>query len=284
MSGIPGLPTRKKKNERWLMSLADLFTLLFGLFAMISATAQGGGDGFKRQAGEMAKSFNKAEGPTFNEDGVKTLDKKNRVVEKLAAAPTENGGDGADNDTAKKLNSTAAAADPMNFGLAVEEINQSIVGSPELSKLAGSLIFDVTATGLRIQVVDQNSENIFAPGSATLLPRSTQLLTQIAHVIAKLPNYIDIEGHTDSSTSTDSMGYTNWELSSDRALAARRVLIQGNVKDKQINKVSGRADRELRDLEKPRSPGNRRITLILERGYSLDESSFERLPKFLHKN
>ena len=280
MSGGPGLSTPKKKNERWLMSLADLFTLLFGLFAMISATAQGGGEGFKKQAVEMAKSFNK-DGPHFDEDGVKTLDKHSKLLEKSEIVPIEDGRQSYRTEGANGPKTGAADEEDKTFGQAKSEITQSVIGSPELSKLAGSLLLDVTEAGLRIQIVDQDDVNVFFPGSANLLPRPKQLLAQIGKVIAKLPNSISIEGHTDPSNSLDEMGYTNWELSSDRALTARRVLLQANVKDKKINRVSGRADRELLDLKKPKSPGNRRITIILERIPDLDESAFERLPLFL---
>ena len=283
MSEIPGLSKRKPKHERWLMSLADLFTLLFGLFAMISATAQGGGDGFKRQAAEMAKSFNKPEGPEFDEEGVKSLDKYNKVVEKLAIVPTETTRLGDRAEYANGPEGPAAEEEARSFGKATAEITQSVIGSPELSKLADGLVIDVTERGLIIQLVDQDDANVFSPGSANLLPRPNELLAKIGKVIAKLPNSISIEGHTDPSNPGDDMGYTKWELSSDRALAARRVLHQANVKDKQINRVAGRADRELRDLKNPRSPKNRRITLIVERGSGLEESALERLPHFLEK-
>lgn len=280
MSSVPGLSTPKRKNERWLMSLADLFTLLFGLFAMISATAQGGGEGFKKQAVEMAKSFNKG-GPHFDEDGVKTLDKNNKLVKNSVIVPIEISRQADRAEGANGPQSGAEEEEAKNFAQAKTEIIQSVIGSPELSKLAGSLLVDVTEAGLRIQLVDQDNVNVFFPGSANLLPRPKQLLAQIGKVIATLPNSISIEGHTDTSISLDEMGYTNWELSSDRALAARRVLLKANVKDKNINRVAGRADRELNNLKMPKSPGNRRITIILERSSERDESAFERLPLFL---
>ena len=284
MREIPGLSKRKPKHERWLMSLADLFTLLFGLFAMISATAQGGGDGFKKQASEMAKSFNKPEGPNFDEEGVKSLDKNNRVPDKPIIVLSEIGRQGDAAGAANGPEGRAAEEEEKSFAEATAEITQSVIGSPELSKLAAGLLIDVTKRGLLIQLVDQDSTDVFLPGSANLLPRPRELLAQIGKIIAKLPNKISIEGHTDSSIPIDEMGHTNWELSSDRALAARRVLLQANVKDKQINGVAGRADRELRDIKKPTRPGNRRITIIVERGSGLGEGTFERLPLFLEKN
>ena len=274
MSEIPGLSKRKPKHERWLMSLADLFTLVFGLFAMISATAQGGGDGFKKQASEMAKSFNKPEGPNFDEEGVKSLDKNNRVPDKPIIVPSEIGRQEDAAGAANGPEGRAAEEEEKSFAEATAEITQSVIGSPELSKLAAGLLIDVTKRGLLIQLVDQDGTDVFLPGSANLLPRPKALLAQIGKVIAKLPNNISIEGHTDSSSPVDEIGYTNWELSSDRALAARRVLLQANVKDKQINGVAGRADRELRDIKSPKSPGNRRITLIIERSSADDVSAF----------
>ena len=84
---------------------------------------------------------------------------------------------------------------------------------------------------------------MFAPGSAQLYLRTHEMLIQVTTVIRKMPNKLSISGHTDPSTAIDPSGYTNWELSSDRALATRRALLQGGVDDRQIRRVVGLADR-----------------------------------------
>jgi chemotaxis protein MotB len=175
------------------------------------------------------------------------------------------------------------AREQQQFEQAATELKKAISGIPELAPLASSLLIDNTPEGLRIQIVDQDRVDMFAPGSANLYPRGKQLLAQIALVIKKLPNKISIAGHTDPSGYVDPTGYTNWELSSDRALATRRALLEGTLEDNQINKVQGVSDREPIDKDAPRSPRNRRVSIVLLKGENVDPTSFDRLPRFLEK-
>ena len=166
---------------------------------------------------------------------------------------------------------------------AASDIRRAITGIPELAPLASSLLIDNTPEGLRVQVVDQDKIDMFAPGSANLYPKAKEILAQIAQVIAKMPNKVSISGHTDPSTAVDPSGYTNWELSSDRALATRRALLEGGLDDKQIDKVIGRADKDPFDPKQPRSPRNRRISIVLLRGENIPADTFERVPRFLDR-
>jgi chemotaxis protein MotB len=175
------------------------------------------------------------------------------------------------------------AKESKEFQQAATDLRRAISGIPELSPLASSLLIDNTPEGLRIQIVDQDKIDMFAPGSANLYPRAHELLGQIAQIIRKLPNKISISGHTDPSTAVDPSGYTNWELSSDRALATRRALIDGGLEDRQIDKVIGRADKDPVDPKQPRSPRNRRISIVLLKGSDLKAEKFDRLPSFLEK-
>ncbi len=176
------------------------------------------------------------------------------------------------------------AKEQEQFEQVAEELREQISGVPDLAPLANSLLIDSTPEGLRIQIADQDKVDMFAPGSAQLYPRTRDLLVQVASVIRKMPNKLSISGHTDPSTAVDPSGYTNWELSSDRALATRRVLLQGGVDDRQVGKVVGLADREPLDPAQPRSPRNRRISIILLRGENLSGDEFDRLPNFLERS
>jgi chemotaxis protein MotB len=164
-----------------------------------------------------------------------------------------------------------------------QELKQTISGVPDLAPLANSLMVDNTPEGIRIQIMDQDKVDMFAPGSANLFPRSKDLLAQVAKVIRKMPNKISITGHTDPSNAVDPSGYTNWELSSDRALATRRALLEGGLDDRQINKVVGVSDREPIDKGQIRSPRNRRVSIVLLRAENTKAEDFDRLPKFLEK-
>jgi chemotaxis protein MotB len=175
------------------------------------------------------------------------------------------------------------AKESKEFEQAATDLKRAISGIPDLSPLASSLLIDNTPEGLRIQIVDQDKVDMFAPGSANLYPRARELLAQIAQVIRKMPNKISISGHTDPSTAVDPSGYTNWELSSDRALATRRALIDGGLEDRQIDKVIGRADKDPLDPKQPRSPRNRRVSIVLLKSKDLKADQFDRLPRFLEK-
>ena len=124
---------------------------------------------------------------------------------------------------------------------------------------------------------------MFAPGSANPYPRSKELLAQVAKVVRKMPNKISISGHTDPSNAIDPSGYKNWELSSDRALATRRALLEGGMDDKQINKVTGVSDCDPIEKGQIRSPRNRRVSIVLLRAENVKTEEFDRLPRFLEK-
>ncbi len=175
------------------------------------------------------------------------------------------------------------AKEQKEFEQVQNQLKQQISGVPDLAPLAASLMVDNTPEGVRIQLMDQDKIDMFEPGSATMYQRSRDLLKQVAQVIRKMPNKVSITGHTDPSTAVDPSGYTNWELSSDRALATRRVLLEGGIDDRQIGKVVGVADREPLDRAQLRSPRNRRVSIVLLRAEDVKGDTFDRLPNFLEK-
>lgn len=175
------------------------------------------------------------------------------------------------------------AKEQRQFEQVAQELRETVSGVPDLAPMAASLLVDNTPEGIRIQIMDQDKIDMFSPGSANLYPRAKDLLVQVAKVIRKMPNKISILGHTDPSTAVDPSGYTNWELSSDRALATRRALLEGGMDDRQINKVVGVSDREPIDKAQVRSPRNRRVSIILLRAENAKTEDFDRLPRFLEK-
>ncbi len=136
---------------------------------------------------------------------------------------------------------------------------------PELAKLADNLIIDNTPEGLRIQLVDQDKQAMFALGSADMLDPTRKLIALVAQVIHRLPNKISISGHTDSTTYPMGGKYSNWELSSDRANASRREFVADGVPAERIARVVGLADRDPLVADDPASPRNRRISVVLVR-------------------
>ena len=141
--------------------------------------------------------------------------------------------------------------------------------NPELNGLAKHLLIDQTPEGLRIQIVDQDRESMFPVGSARMPERTRQLLASIAQVMNKLPNRVSITGHTDATPYRSENGYGNWELSSDRANASRRMLIESGIAQQRVVQVTGKADTEPLFPTDPFQPGNRRIAIVLLRDAQL---------------
>lgn len=136
--------------------------------------------------------------------------------------------------------------------------------SPSLRGLKNSIEVIITRDGLRIELVEKGSgEDFFAQGSAVLRPRALTAIGLIASEIALLSNPIILEGHTDGAPFGVGGSYTNWELSADRANAARRVVVSSGVPNDRLVQVRGLADRDLRNANDPYDPTNRRISIFL---------------------
>ncbi len=143
-------------------------------------------------------------------------------------------------------------------------IHRRISQLPGFVQLRNQIEFAVTTEGLRIELIDTNGSSFFDSGSAVLRGESEKILSVIAAEIATLANDVVIEGHTDSRPYTASGDrYSNWELSSDRAQAARRVMVSSGLRGDQISAVRGFADRELRVPEDPLDPRNRRVSIVV---------------------
>ena len=153
------------------------------------------------------------------------------------------------------------------FDEAAREIRETLEKLPQLKEIVGSLVIDQTAEELRVQVVDQEGVAMFSSGSVNMLGHTRQALDLVAKVIAKLPNEISITGHTDAvKYAGGETGYTNWELSADRANSTRRTLIQAGVSPDRLAKVVGAADQDPLVSDDPKNPRNRRIAIVLLRG------------------
>jgi chemotaxis protein MotB len=144
------------------------------------------------------------------------------------------------------------------------QLEAKIDMSPQLSRFKNQLTLDVTTEGLRIQIVDEQNRPMFAIGSAILQPYTRDILREIALALNDVPNRITIAGHTDAMPySGGDRGYSNWELSSDRANASRRELLAGGIEEGKILRVVGLASSVLFDKADPRNPTNRRISIVV---------------------
>lgn len=145
-----------------------------------------------------------------------------------------------------------------------EKVADVLASNPKLAAMRSQIRLDLTKDGLRIQIVDEQSRPMFDSGSAMVKPYMRELLQEIGAVLAEVPNRLTLEGHTDAQPfSGGERGYSNWELSSDRANASRRELIAGGLPDRRVLRVQGLASSQLYERDDPKSPTNRRISIIV---------------------
>jgi len=144
-----------------------------------------------------------------------------------------------------------------------DQLQQAMKQMTDFDKLKNHIEMTVTAEGLRIELSESAAGTFFDTGSAKLNADGSEMLITLAQELGNLPNKISIEGHTDSQPYS-SPTYGNWELSSDRANAARRIMQANGIKSDQVTQVRGFADQRLRKPDAPLDPSNRRISLIVQ--------------------
>jgi len=145
-----------------------------------------------------------------------------------------------------------------------QEIQQKLQSNEKLKEISSQIRLDMTRDGLRIQIVDDQNRPMFASGSAVIAPYMKDLLREIGSVLTEVPNRLTLEGHTDAQPFPGGdRGYSNWELSADRANASRRELIAGGLTDDRVLRVQGLASSQPFDEKDPLAPTNRRISIIV---------------------
>ncbi len=147
------------------------------------------------------------------------------------------------------------------------KVEEALAANPELKALAAQIRMEMTADGLRIQILDEDGRPMFASGSAAVQPYMRRLLKAMGEILATVPNRLTLEGHTDAQPFAGGErangGYGNWELSADRANASRRELLAGGLPEDQVLRVQGLAASHPFDRRDPLSPANRRISIVV---------------------
>ncbi len=162
-----------------------------------------------------------------------------------------------------------------------EDLLRSIHHIDPLDKLKNQIEITITPEGLRIELMESAKGTFFELGSVKPTPALIDLLKVLSAELGKLPNNISIEGHTDSKPFSGNKAYDNWDLSSDRANEARRIMQANGIQPSQVSQVRGFADQRLRLPQKPEDPSNRRISLIVQ--YQVQNGS-EVLPALVKTN
>ena len=169
--------------------------------------------------------------------------------------------------TARLIDEAAFKADrerreKQAFERAAEQIREAVRADPRLAELSRQLSIDMTPEGLRIQLLDEDKQPMFATGSSTINERARLLLQKVAPVLARLQEDVAISGHTDA-TPFRGEGRSNWELSAERANATRRLLVETGLQEGRFRRVTGNADRDPLLPAEPLAAANRRIAIVV---------------------
>lgn len=270
----------------WKVAYADFVTAMMAFFLLLwllnvttESNKQGISNYFEPDTSEEENSSGSGQAlaglAQVAEGALKSAGSPPSVTVAIATAGSKTGGD----EGKENIEDAAALAEAEakrlqteleSFAKVEAEIRQALQEIPELNDMQDSLMIDYTPEGLRIQILDQEDIPMFVTGRAVLNDHGRKMLAIVANVITKMPNSVVLTGHTDTSKSSKA-NYGNWELSGDRANTARRVMVEFGLGAEKIVKITGKADKEHLFPDKPSSPLNRRISIILQKQKSLTE-------------
>jgi chemotaxis protein MotB len=230
----------------WKVAYADFVTAMMAFFLVMWLSAQD-------------SRVRSAIAGYFQEPGLLPHEQSNSIL-----ASGQGGVDNSGMPILSRKPNTALEAEQRALVAAAEHIKQSFSKVQEFQSLRDQVEFIVTAEGLRIELVDRSGSSFFDNGSSALRGESEKILSVIATEVGKLNNDVVIEGHTDSRPYPNGNAhYGNWDLSSERANAARRVMGDRGLRPGQIRAVRGFADTDLRIPDQPLDPRNRRVSIVV---------------------
>jgi chemotaxis protein MotB len=160
----------------------------------------------------------------------------------------------------------------------MQDLEEAVSKSQALQPFKDQLLLDITPEGLRIQIVDAQNRPMFDLGSSRLKPYTRDILREVASYLRTVPNRLSITGHTDASPYAGLTGFTNWDLSTDRANSARRALEAAGLATERISRVVGLASSVLFDKQNPRSAVNRRISIVVMTRAAEEDAKITDLP------
>jgi len=261
----------------WKIAYADFVTAMMAFFLLLwllNSVTQESLEGLSNYFAPVSVSASTSGsggvlgGQTVAEDGAGTSSsgQVSNVTMDLPPPKAGSGGEESSSVTEDAAKKALEQIEEQQFEEAQEKIEEKIKASADLEELKDSLMIDNTPEGLRIQLVDQDGLPLFASGGSEMLPHTRKLVKLVAGVVNSMPQQLSISGHTDAVPFRTSTGYSNWELSSDRANAARRGLMDENVSYERVSRVVGKAATVPLLPDNPTHASNRRLSIVLLRG------------------
>ncbi|MFO7445054.1 MAG: flagellar motor protein MotB [Ignavibacteriaceae bacterium] len=254
----PPIIIKKKKGDHghhggaWKVAYADFVTAMMALFIVLwvlgqsEEVKQAVSGYFEDPVGFSSKNMNMFDG--------KSNEMINLDIEEIVKREKER------IEHEKKLEAEKEKLKQMG-----KEIVQELAQNPDFTGLIDQVKIEIIDEGLRIELMEGADDIFFEVGTALLKQKAGLLIQKIGNSLSKLPNKIVVEGHTDSRPyQGNGLGYTNFELSADRANAARKELAGSKLTEVQMAEIRGYADRRLRDKQDPYSLVNRRISIIVK--------------------
>jgi len=268
----------------WKVAYADFVTAMMAFFLLLwllgitdEMQREGISDWFKNPSG--IKGPGGASTSMIKLGGTKDIPKGDGHESEQHAPTTEPEVEKSPQDRVKEIEKKEIEKkkDKERLDKLLEKLKAAIESSKELKNFKDQLLLEITPDGLRIQIIDKKNRPMFALGKAELKPYTKVILRKISKlVVQEVPNLVSISGHTDATPFPkgyveyeDRYGndyrkpYTNWELSADRANAARRELLKGGLPSDQLGRIVGLASSVLLDKKNPRNPSNRRISILI---------------------
>jgi chemotaxis protein MotB len=145
-----------------------------------------------------------------------------------------------------------------------EKLEQAMKEMPQFDQIKQNIEVTVTSEGLRIELLEKEGGMFFESGNARPTQKGAELIRMLGEQLKSIPNKLLVEGHTDAKPYSSDRGYTNWELSADRANSARRLLEESGVPAAHIAQIRGFADQKLRNRKDPFDPANRRVSVLVQ--------------------
>ena len=251
----------------WKIAYADFVTAMMAFFLLMwllgsttKADLAGIADYFKTPLRVALSGGSEAgDATSIIKGGGTDLTRATGQVNKRSPGQSKQGG--VDTDDAEKA---IQLRDTQALQTLKADLEKAIEASETLRQFKEQLLVDITSEGLRVQIVDAQNRPMFAVGSSSLQPYTRDILREVGKVLNEVPNRITISGHTDATPyAGGERGYSNWELSADRANAARRELLAGGMTEQRIARVIGLGSAVLLDRNDPIDPINRRVSIIV---------------------